>query len=86
MLYSFKQEKTAHKGGRVMKRNGAKHQPNIMTLREVAGYLGLHVMTVYKLTREGRVPAAKIGGQWRFKRDVLDTWLEAQMHRSSDKP
>ena len=69
-----------------MKRNGVKNQPNIMTLREVAGYLGLHVMTVYKLTREGRVPAAKIGGQWRFKRDVLDTWLEAQMHRPSDKP
>ena len=97
-----------------MKRNGAKHQPNIipppdgspkatsrpisrlplhgksagggiMTLREVAGYLGLHVMTVYKLTREGRVPAAKIGGQWRFKRDVLDDWLEAQMHRAPDK-
>ena len=66
----------------VMKRNGAKHQPNIMTLREVAGYLGLHVMTVYKLTREGRVPAAKIGGQWRFKRDVLDDWLEAQMQRT----
>lgn len=52
-----------------------------MTLREVAQYLGLHVMTVYKLTREGRVPAAKIGGQWRFKRDVLDGWLETQMHR-----
>ena len=52
-----------------------------MTLREVAKYLGLHAMTVYKLTREGRVPAAKIGGQWRFKRDVLDEWLETQMHR-----
>ena len=65
-----------------MKRNGAKEQ-TIMTLREVAGYLGLHVMTVYKLTREGRVPAAKIGGQWRFKRDVLDDWLETQMHKHS---
>ena len=54
----------------------------IMTLREVAQYLGLHVMTVYKLTREGRVPAAKIGGQWRFKRDVLDEWLEMQMRRN----
>ncbi|HEX9780107.1 MAG TPA: helix-turn-helix domain-containing protein [bacterium] len=67
-----------------MKTNGAdKHNGDIMTLREVASYLGLHVMTVYKLTREGRVPAAKIGGQWRFKRDVLDQWLESQMHRSS---
>ena len=61
--------------------SGRETSGGIMTLREVAGYLGLHVMTVYKLTREGRVPAAKIGGQWRFKRDVLDEWLEAQMHR-----
>jgi excisionase family DNA binding protein len=63
-----------------MKVNGVK-KAQIMTLREVAQYLGLHVMTVYKLTREGRVPAAKIGGQWRFKRDVLDGWLETQMNQ-----
>ena len=62
-------------------RNNGTPKSNIMTLREVAKYLGLHVMTVYKLTREGRVPAAKIGGQWRFKRDVLDEWLDAQMRR-----
>jgi len=67
-----------------MKKNGTRSKENIMTLREVAQYLGLHVMTVYKLTREGRVPAAKIGGQWRFKRDVLDEWLEAQMHRNAN--
>lgn len=66
-----------------MKKNGARTKDQIMTLREVAQYLGLHVMTVYKLTREGRVPAAKIGGQWRFKRDVLNDWLETQMHRHS---
>ena len=73
-----------------MKKNGLQHKQDgfdkkhqIMTLREVAKYLGLHIMTVYKLTREGRVPAAKIGGQWRFKRDVLDDWLEAEMHRNA---
>ena len=66
-----------------MKKHEVKRKDQIMTLREVAQYLGLHVMTVYKLTREGRVPAAKIGGQWRFKRDVLDDWLETQMHRNS---
>lgn len=67
-----------------MKKNGTRsNKEKIMTLREVAQYLGLHVMTVYKLTREGRVPAAKIGGQWRFKRDVLDEWLEIQMHRNA---
>ena len=64
------------------KKNGV-HDSQVMTLREVAGYLGLHVMTVYKLTREGRIPSAKIGGQWRFKRNVLDEWLEAQMRGSA---
>ena len=68
---------------RAMKKNGAQSKEQIMTLREVARYLGLHAMTVYKLTREGRVPAAKIGGQWRFRRDVLDEWLEKQMRRNS---
>ena len=68
----------------MMKKNGLhKKNEQIMTLREVAQYLGLHIMTVYKLTREGRVPAAKIGGQWRFKRDILEEWLETQMHRNS---
>ena len=69
-----------------MGKNGTRqgNKGEIMTLREVAKYLGLHVMTVYKLTREGRVPAAKIGGQWRFKRNVLDEWLETQMQRHSD--
>ena len=67
-----------------MKKDGMRKGSDIMTLREVARYLGLHVMTVYKLTREGRVPAAKIGGQWRFKRDVLDQWLETQMHQHSE--
>ena len=68
-----------------MHKNGSQNNKSqIMTLREVAQYLGLHVMTVYKLTRGGQVPAAKIGGQWRFKRDVLDKWLEAQMHQRTD--
>ena len=79
MAYSLKR----NQAGMPIKKNGAASKEQIMTLREVARYLGLHVMTVYKLTREGRVPAAKIGGQWRFKRDVLDQWLETQMRRNS---
>lgn len=64
-----------------MKNAKTGRKADIMTLREVAQYLGLHVMTVYKLTRGGQVPAIKIGGQWRFKRDVLEEWLDTQMHR-----
>ena len=71
----------AQGGGVIMGKHREHPAGPIMTLQEVAQYLGLHVMTVYKLTRQGRVPAAKIGGQWRFKRDVLEEWLETQMHR-----
>lgn len=51
----------------------------IMTLREVAEYLGLHYLTIYRLIREGKIPAARLGGRWRFKRDVLDRWIENDM-------
>jgi len=47
----------------------------LMTTKEAAEYLKLNYMTVYKLAQRGRIPAAKIGGNWRFKRDVLDDWL-----------
>lgn len=67
----------------MIKKNISAKSDDVMTLKEVAQYLGLHVMTVYKLTREGRVPAAKIGGQWRFKRNVLDEWLESQMSQDT---
>jgi len=46
-----------------------------MTTREAAEYLKLHYMTVYKLTQQGRIPAFKIGRNWRFRKDLLDDWL-----------
>lgn len=47
----------------------------LMTTKEAASYLKLNYMTVYKLAQRGRIPASKIGGNWRFKKDVLDEWL-----------
>ena len=47
----------------------------LMTTKEAAEYLKLNYMTVYKLAQRGRIPASKIGGNWRFKKDVLDNWL-----------
>jgi excisionase family DNA binding protein len=46
-----------------------------MTTKEAAEYLKLNYMTVYKLAQRGRIPASKIGGNWRFKKDLLDEWL-----------
>lgn len=53
---------------------------HLMTLREVAKYLGLHYLTVYRLIQEGKIPAARLGGRWRFKKEILDRWIENDMN------
>jgi excisionase family DNA binding protein len=47
----------------------------IMTPREAAEYLSVHVRTIYRLAKNGGIPGRKVGGSWRFKRDALDEWL-----------
>ena len=53
-----------------------KDSREIMTIADVAAYLGLHELTVRRLAREGQLPALKLGRQWRVKRDLLEKWLE----------
>jgi excisionase family DNA binding protein len=47
----------------------------IMTPREAAEYLSIHVRTIYRLAKNGEIPGRKVGGSWRFKKDALDDWL-----------
>lgn len=54
----------------------------IMTVKEVAKYLDVHPMTLYRLAREGRIPAFKIGGQWRFQKKALDRWVAQSMNKN----
>ncbi len=57
-----------------------RERTQIMTPKEAAKYLGFHLVTIYRLLKKGEVPATKIGGQWRFKKDVLDAWLTERMN------
>jgi excisionase family DNA binding protein len=43
-----------------------------MPVKEAAQYLKLNYMTIYKLAQKRKVPASKIGGTWRFRKDILD--------------
>jgi len=52
-----------------------KAMPGIMTTQEVAEYLKLHEVTICKYAGEGAIPAKRIGGVWRFDKDVLDRWI-----------
>ena len=47
----------------------------IMTTKEIAKYLGVHEMTVYRWLKKGVLPGFKIGGRWRSKKDLLDNFL-----------
>lgn len=60
--------------------------PPIMTIAEVAAYLGLHELTVRRLAREGALPALKLGRQWRVKRDLLEKWIEKRSLHNLDIP
>jgi len=55
----------------------------IMTPREAAEYLSVHVRTIYRLVKHGEIPGRKIGGSWRFKKDALDEWLSIRENPSS---
>ena len=49
---------------------------DLMNVKEAAQYLRLNYMTVYKLAQKKQIPAIRVGGNWRFKKDILDNWLE----------
>lgn len=49
-----------------------------LTTEEVLGYLKVNPRTIYRLIRNGDLPAVRIGRQWRFRRSDLDAWLERQ--------
>ena len=48
----------------------------IMTAKEVAEYLNLHPLTVHRYAREGKIPAFKIGTDWRFLKKYIERWIK----------
>lgn len=60
-------------------RRAAAGDAEILTIEEVAAYLRLKPQTIYRWAQEKRIPAAKIGKEWRFRRSVIDRWLDDQM-------
>ncbi|TPW17379.1 MAG: PTS system, nitrogen regulatory IIA component [bacterium] len=52
---------------------------DILTLEEVADYLRLKPQTIYKWAQEKRIPAAKLGKEWRFRKSLIDRWLDDQL-------
>jgi len=47
-----------------------------MTVDEVADYLRVTEKTIYRLLKQGKIPAVKVGHQWRFDKTLIDEWLQ----------
>ncbi len=51
----------------------------VMNLREASQYLGVSPDTLYRYISEDRIPAFKLGNRWKFKKTILDRWMERKM-------
>ena len=47
-----------------------------MDIRQAASYLGISGDTLYRYASEGFVPAFKLGNRWRFRKSLLDSWMD----------
>ena len=48
--------------------------PSVMTVSEMANYLRVHPTTIYRLLKNGKIPAFRVGSDWRFNRERIDQW------------
>jgi len=48
----------------------------VMDIRQASEYLGISGDTLYRYASEGFIPAFKLGNRWRFRKSLLDTWMD----------
>ncbi len=54
----------------------------VLTVHDIAVYLRLSEAKVYKLAKEGRLPALRVGRSWRFRKDLVDEWMRREIEHS----
>jgi len=57
-----------------------------LTLDELAGYLKISRAKLYQMAQAAVIPASKIGKQWRFNREEIDTWMKGQRQNNVTSP
>ena len=57
-----------------------------LTTEEVLEYLQVNLRTVYRLIKAGKIPAVRVGRQWRFRKSDIDAWLNSQQTRPAVHP
>src|SRR2546426_12671792 len=61
-------------------------EETFLTTEEVLAYLQVNLRTVYRLIKAGKIPAVRVGGQWRFRKRDIDAWLDSQRPRGGPRP
>src|SRR6186713_2424007 len=57
-----------------------------LTTEEVLEYLQVNLRTVYRLIKAGKIPAVRVGRQWRFRKRDIDAWLDSQRTQGGGAP
>ena len=58
----------------------------MLTIEDVAAYLKLKPQTIYKWAQTGKIPGAKFGKEWRFRRSAIEQWIDRQISSQSGAP
>jgi excisionase family DNA binding protein len=57
----------------------------VMNVRQASQYLGVSADTLYRYITEGEIPAFKLGNRWKFRKTILDRWMERKMSQGRGK-
>jgi excisionase family DNA binding protein len=57
---------------------------DIITVKELADYLKVNPVTVYRMVRKGGIPAFRLGSEWRFNRDSIKSWISGQEEQNGN--
>ena len=53
-------------------------EDQVFTVQELAAYLRMQPVTIYKHAKAGKLPCFKVGANWRFKKSTIDRWIAQQ--------
>lgn len=66
--------------------NSQKEFKQVMDIRELSEYLGIGKSKIYNLISHKKIPASKIGRQYRFSKEVVDAWLKEKIITKKEEP
>lgn len=58
------------------------NEDHFLTTEEVLAYLQVNLRTIYRLIKAGKIPAVRVGRQWRFRKHDIDAWLSGRPHNN----